>query len=91
MLVTLPLMGVGAVIMATAVEDALKEVQGPYEKAAALADEVLFAIRTVVAFGGEARELARYGAATDLAKRGGLKNRIKTGVGHSASREIKGL
>ena len=25
-----------------------KEVQGPYEKAAALADEVLFAIRTVV-------------------------------------------
>lgn len=67
--------------MATAVEDALKEVQGPYEKAAALADEVLFAIRTVVAFGGEARELKRYGAATDLAKRGGLKNRIKMGMG----------
>ena len=71
MLVTLPLMAVGAIIMATAVEDALKEVQGPYEKAAALADEVLYAIRTVVAFGGEARELARYRKATDLAKRGG--------------------
>ena len=28
--------------------DLRKEVQGPYEKAAALADEVLFAIRTVV-------------------------------------------
>lgn len=81
MLVTLPLMALGAVLMATAVEDAMKEVQGPYEKAAALADEVLFAIRTVVAFGGEARELGRYGAATQLAKRGGLKNRIKTGIG----------
>lgn len=79
-----------------------KEVQGPYEKAAALADEVLFAIRTVVpwsdacdvvsrlpsprvllvesqvAFGGEARELGRYGAATQLAKRGGSTWTLKT-------------
>eukprot|EP00438_Fugacium_kawagutii_P023045 Skav233278 [mRNA] locus=scaffold3673:45595:65022:- [translate_table: standard] len=50
MLVTLPLMALGAVLMGQAVEDALtlwKEVQGPYERAAALADEVLFAIRTV--------------------------------------------
>jgi len=81
MLVTLPLMAVGAVVMSSAVLDARREVQGPYEKAAALADEVLFAIRTVVAFGGEAYELGRYANAVDVAKRGGLKNRIKTGVG----------
>lgn len=81
MLATLPLMALGALIMATSVRDAMKEVQGPYEKAAALADEVLYAIRTVVAFGGEGRELARYRTATDLAKRGGLKHRIKTGFG----------
>ncbi|CAE7448345.1 ABCB1 [Symbiodinium natans] len=81
MLVTLPLMAIGAMVMSSAVLDARREVQGPYEKAAELADEVLYAIRTVVAFGGEAHELKRYSSAADLAKRGGLKNRVKTGIG----------
>ncbi|CAJ1383037.1 unnamed protein product, partial [Effrenium voratum] len=81
MLVTLPLMALGAVLMSTAVLDAMKEVQGPYARAAALADEVLFAIRTVVAFGGEAREIQRYSAAADEARKGGFKNRVKTGMG----------
>ncbi|CAE7377871.1 PGY2 [Symbiodinium natans] len=81
MLATLPLMAGGAVIMSSAVLDFVQEAQGPYEKAATLADEMLFAIRTVVAFGGEAREIRRYSAAVESASRGGLRNRIKTGVG----------
>eukprot|EP00439_Symbiodinium_sp_Y106_P013760 s4873_g1.t5 len=81
MLATLPLMSAGALIMAQAVLDAVQEVQGPYEKAAALADEMLFAIRTVVAFGGEAREIRRYSDAVSSASKGGLRNRIKIGFG----------
>ena len=61
--------------------DAVQEVQGHYEKAAALADEMLFAIRTVVAFGGEAREIRRYSDAVSSASKGGLRNRIKMGIG----------
>ncbi|CAE7517987.1 ABCB5 [Symbiodinium sp. CCMP2592] len=81
MLATLPLMSAGAFIMGQAVLDAVQEVQGPYEKAAALADEMLFAIRTVVAFGGEAREIRRYSDAVSSASKGGLRNRIKMGFG----------
>ncbi|CAE7372180.1 ABCB1 [Symbiodinium necroappetens] len=81
MLATLPLMSAGAFLMGQAVLDAVQEVQGPYEKAAALADEMLFAIRTVVAFGGEAREIRRYSDAVSSASKGGLRNRIKMGLG----------
>ena len=35
--------------------------QTSYAKAGAIAEEVLSAIRTVVAFGGEEKEIARYG------------------------------
>jgi len=81
MLVTFPLMGFGALIMAKAMLDMTQETQGAYAKAAEMADEVLFAIRTVVSFGGEARELSRYTAAAEIARKGGLSNRIKQGVG----------
>eukprot|EP00931_Biecheleriopsis_adriatica_P061606 TRINITY_DN3704_c0_g1_i2.p1 TRINITY_DN3704_c0_g1~~TRINITY_DN3704_c0_g1_i2.p1 ORF type:complete len:1295 (-),score=340.44 TRINITY_DN3704_c0_g1_i2:505-4389(-) len=81
MCITFPLMGFGALIMAQAMMDMVQETQGQYQKAAVMADEVLFAVRTVVAFGGEARELARYKSAVEKARKGGLKNRAKTGLG----------
>mmetsp|Transcript_104268 Transcript_104268/g.185314 ORF Transcript_104268/g.185314 Transcript_104268/m.185314 type:complete len:1286 (-) Transcript_104268:252-4109(-) len=81
MLVTFPLMGFGALIMAKAMQDMQQETQGAYAKAAEMADEVLFAIRTVVSFSGEARELTRYTAATEIARKGGMSNRVKQGVG----------
>lgn len=81
MCATFPLMTFGALIMAKAMMDMTQETQGAYAKAAELADEVLFAIRTVVSFGGESRELRRYTAAVEMARRGGLSNRIKTGIG----------
>eukprot|EP00930_Biecheleria_cincta_P069207 TRINITY_DN56980_c0_g1_i1.p1 TRINITY_DN56980_c0_g1~~TRINITY_DN56980_c0_g1_i1.p1 ORF type:complete len:1319 (+),score=303.48 TRINITY_DN56980_c0_g1_i1:81-4037(+) len=81
MCATFPVMTFGALIMAKAMMDMTQETQGAYAKAAELADEVLFAIRTVVSFGGEARELGRYVAAVEVARKGGLKNRIKTGIG----------
>jgi ATP-binding cassette subfamily B (MDR/TAP) protein 1 len=81
MCLVIPLMGVGGLIMASSVQDLVTETQGAYAKAALLADEVLFAVRTVVSFGGEKRETARYEAAVEIARKGGLRSRIKTGVG----------
>eukprot|EP00931_Biecheleriopsis_adriatica_P061611 TRINITY_DN3704_c0_g1_i7.p1 TRINITY_DN3704_c0_g1~~TRINITY_DN3704_c0_g1_i7.p1 ORF type:complete len:1293 (-),score=288.25 TRINITY_DN3704_c0_g1_i7:505-4383(-) len=81
MCITFPLMGFGALIMAQAMMDMVQETQGQYQKAAVMADEVLFAVRTVVAFGGEARELARYTSVVEKARKDGLKCRVKTGIG----------
>ncbi|CAE8647120.1 unnamed protein product, partial [Polarella glacialis] len=79
--VAIPLLGVGAMAMGQSMMELVQETQGAYAKAAALADEVLFAIRTVVSFGGESRELARYSAAVEIARKGGLRSRFKTGAG----------
>ncbi|CAE8617753.1 unnamed protein product, partial [Polarella glacialis] len=79
--VAIPLLGLGAMAMASSMMEMVQETQGAYAKAASLADEVLFAIRTVVSFGGESKELLRYSAAVEIARRGGLRSRIKTGGG----------
>lgn len=52
----LPFMGVGAALMSKAVQEVQMESQSWYAKASAVVEECLFAMRTVVAFGGEHKE-----------------------------------
>ena len=49
-----------------------------YAKAGAIAEEALGAIRTVVAFGGEKKEVEKYSAELKLAKRNGIIRSILT-------------
>merc|ERR1711988_1778287 len=74
-------MSFGMILMGSAIEELTQETQGAYAKAATIVEEVLHAIRTVVAFGGERRELARYADAVGAARWGGIKIRVKTGLG----------
>ncbi|CAJ1374272.1 unnamed protein product [Effrenium voratum] len=77
----LPFMVVGAAVMGTAVQEIQLESQGWYAKAAAVVEECLYAMRTVVAFGGENRELAKFKAALVHTRKGGIKNGFKIGIG----------
>lgn len=81
MCICVPLLGLGAAIMGKSIMDMMLETQGAYSEAAKVVEEVMFAIRTVVAFGGEFREVGRYSAAVEEARRGGVRNRLKIGMG----------
>ncbi|KAJ0172665.1 hypothetical protein K1T71_011804 [Dendrolimus kikuchii] len=52
-----------------------------YSVAGVIAEEVLAAIRTVVAFGGEHKEIERYSVRLEPAKKMGIKRGIYSGVG----------
>ncbi|OLP94424.1 Multidrug resistance protein 1 [Symbiodinium microadriaticum] len=78
---TLPFMGIGAAIMGQAVQEIQNETQSCYAKASAVVEECLHAVRTVVAFGGEHRELKKFSVAVVEARRGGVKNGFKIGAG----------
>jgi len=77
----LPFMGVGAAFMGKAVQEIQNESQSWYAKASAVVEECLNAMRTVVAFGGEHRELKKFSAALVETRRGGVKNGFKVGAG----------
>ena len=81
MLSILPFMGVGAALMGKAVQEVQAESQSWYAKASAVVEECLFAMRTVVAFGGEKKELERFKVALIQARRGGVRNGFKIGIG----------
>ena len=81
MCAVLPFQVVGAAIMAKVVQESQSEAQGWYAKAAAVVEECLYAVRTVVAFGGEFRELEKFGKALVQARRGGVRNGFKSGIG----------
>ncbi|XP_037800229.1 ATP-dependent translocase ABCB1-like [Penaeus monodon] len=76
-----PLLGISTGIIAK-VQSSLTSVEmKEYAKAGSIAEEVISAIRTVVAFGGEAKEVERYDANLVHAKRAGVKRGLVTGVG----------
>ena len=77
----LPFMGVGAAFMGKAVQEIQNESQSWYAKASAVVEECLHAMRTVVAFGGEHRELKKFSSALVQTRRGGVKNGFKVGAG----------
>lgn len=77
----LPFMGVGAAVMGKAVQEIQLESQSWYSKAACVVEECLYAMRTVVAFGGERRELQKFQFALVQTRRGGIRNGFKIGLG----------
>uniref|UniRef100_A0A8D0RHY4 Multidrug resistance protein 1 n=1 Tax=Sus scrofa TaxID=9823 RepID=A0A8D0RHY4_PIG len=56
-----------------------------YAKAGAVAEEVLAAIRTVIAFGGQKKELERYNKNLEEAKRIGIKKAITANISIGAA------
>ena len=66
-----PLMVVAAALLARSTK--LEASQRWYARAGAVAEEALYSMRTVAAFGGEARELARYEAQLGTAASGGFR------------------
>ncbi|XP_075465258.1 bile salt export pump-like isoform X1 [Ascaphus truei] len=74
-----PLIGVGAALMALAVARLTGKELRAYAKAGAVADEVLSAIRTVAAFGGEKKEVERYDKNLVFAQRWGIRKGVIMG------------
>ncbi|XP_030209850.1 bile salt export pump isoform X2 [Gadus morhua] len=74
-----PLIGLGAGLMALSVARLTGMELQAYAKAGAVADEVLSAIRTVAAFGGELKEVERYDRNLILAQRWGIRKGLIMG------------
>ncbi|KAK1876716.1 Bile salt export pump [Dissostichus eleginoides] len=74
-----PLIGVGAALMALFVAKLTGMELQAYAKAGAVADEVLTSIRTVAAFGGEAKEVQRYDRNLISAQRWGIRKGLIMG------------
>lgn len=79
--VVVPFMGAGVGLMAGSMQEIKMETQGAYQQAGKVIEEVLFAVRTVVAFGGEQREIDRFGRHVEKARKGGVQSRTKAGLG----------
>ncbi|KAM9486776.1 bile salt export pump-like isoform 1-T2 [Clarias gariepinus] len=75
-----PLIGLGAGLMAMAVARLTGRELQAYAKAGDIADEVLSAIRTVAAFGGEEKETERYDKNLEEAQTWGVKKGTIIGV-----------
>mmetsp|Transcript_3666 Transcript_3666/g.8531 ORF Transcript_3666/g.8531 Transcript_3666/m.8531 type:complete len:1275 (-) Transcript_3666:341-4165(-) len=80
-LCAVPLMAAGMTVMGQAVQEVANETQSWYAKAAAQVEECLYALRTVVAFGGERKEIAHYEEAVVRARKGAVRNYYKTSFG----------
>ncbi|RVE75305.1 hypothetical protein OJAV_G00015350 [Oryzias javanicus] len=74
-----PLIGIGAGLMALFVAKLTGMELQAYAKAGAVADEVLSSIRTVAAFGGEKKEVARYDRNLVSAQRWGIRKGLIMG------------
>ncbi|XP_063069028.1 bile salt export pump [Engraulis encrasicolus] len=75
-----PLIGLGAGLLALAVGSLTGRELKAYAKAGAVADEVLYSIRTVAAFGGEDKEVERYDHNLGEAQAWGVKKGTITGM-----------
>ncbi|KAM9487233.1 bile salt export pump-like [Clarias gariepinus] len=77
-----PLIGLAAGLITMAVAKLTGRELQAYAKAGAIADEVLSAIRTVFAFGGEEKEIERYDKNLEEAQTWGVKKGIIIGIFH---------
>ncbi|KAK8735750.1 hypothetical protein OTU49_005300 [Cherax quadricarinatus] len=76
-----PILGIATGIIAK-VQSSLSNVEmKEYARAGSIAEEAISAIRTVVAFGGENKEVSRYDANLVHAKKAGVKRGLMTGFG----------
>lgn len=81
MLISTPIlavsMGILAKVQASLTENELKA----YAKAGGVAEEVFSSIRTVMAFGGQSKEIDRFQDNLTFAKKAGIKRGMATGIG----------
>uniref|UniRef100_A0A8C3X868 ATP binding cassette subfamily B member 5 n=1 Tax=Cyanoderma ruficeps TaxID=181631 RepID=A0A8C3X868_9PASS len=73
-----PLLAGSAAIWSTLLASLTAKELSAYAKAGAVAEEILSAIRTVVAFNGQQKALEKYDANLEMAKRVGMKKSITT-------------
>ncbi|XP_037059431.1 ATP-dependent translocase ABCB1 isoform X3 [Peromyscus leucopus] len=80
-----PVLGLSAGIWAKILSSFTDKELQAYAKAGAVAEEVLAAIRTVIAFGGQKKELERYNNNLEEAKRLGIKKAITSNISMGAA------
>ncbi|KAM6421909.1 ATP-dependent translocase ABCB1 [Rhynochetos jubatus] len=80
-----PVLGLSAAIWAKVLSAFTDKEQAAYAKAGAVAEEVLAAIRTVIAFGGQEKEIKRYYKNLEDAKRIGIKKAITSNISIGAA------
>jgi len=81
MLSSMPIITI-ATGMVTRIQASLAEAESKaYAKSGGVAEEVLSSIRTVMAFGGQQKEIERYEKSLSFAKKAGRKRGIATGIG----------
>ncbi|XP_071661151.1 ATP-binding cassette sub-family B member 5 isoform X2 [Patagioenas fasciata] len=73
-----PLLAVSAAVWSTLLASLTAKELSAYAKAGAVAEEILTAIKTVVAFNGQQKALAKYDANLDMARSVGVKKSITT-------------
>uniref|UniRef100_A0A8C6G3F2 ATP binding cassette subfamily B member 1 n=1 Tax=Moschus moschiferus TaxID=68415 RepID=A0A8C6G3F2_MOSMO len=80
-----PVLGLSAALWAKILSSFTDKELLAYAKAGAVAEEVLAAIRTVIAFGGQKKELERYNKNLEEAKRIGIKKAITANISMGAA------
>ncbi|KAM4908400.1 ATP-dependent translocase ABCB1 isoform 2-T2 [Sylvia borin] len=80
-----PVLGLSAALWAKVLSAFTDKEQAAYAKAGAVAEEVLAAIRTVIAFGGQEKEIKRYHKNLEEAKRIGIKKSITANISMGAA------
>uniref|UniRef100_F7GTL2 ATP binding cassette subfamily B member 4 n=1 Tax=Macaca mulatta TaxID=9544 RepID=F7GTL2_MACMU len=80
-----PVLGLSAAAWAKILSSFTDKELLAYAKAGAVAEEVLAAIRTVIAFGGQKKELERYNKNLEEAKRIGIKKAITANISIGAA------
>ncbi|OXB67674.1 hypothetical protein ASZ78_015206 [Callipepla squamata] len=80
-----PVLGLSAAVWAKILTAFTDKEQAAYAKAGAVAEEVLGAIRTVIAFGGQEKEIKRYHKNLEDAKRIGIRKAITSNISMGAA------
>ncbi|KNE62254.1 hypothetical protein AMAG_07492 [Allomyces macrogynus ATCC 38327] len=81
LMATFPFFGVSGVIVGKAFSEGTSRSQAAYAQAGAVAQEVLANIRTVVAYGGQARALVKFSTLLESTVRAGRRKAWITGAG----------
>ncbi|NXT21654.1 MDR1 protein, partial [Syrrhaptes paradoxus] len=80
-----PVLGLSAAIWAKVLSSFTDKEQAAYAKAGSVAEEVLAAVRTVIAFGGQEKEIKRYHKNLEDAKRIGIRKAITSNISIGAA------
>ena len=80
-LAAMPVLMIAVAIIAGSQTALTEKEMAAYGRAGAIAEETLSAIRTVVAFGGQDKEVQRYESKLVYARKAGTLRGILTGVG----------